>query len=81
VLNNLIRDAILSKANTGQIRAIARESSRLVSIREDGFYKAAKGLTSLEEVIRVTPYNESDIGLVRSAEEIVTLCEEGYFAG
>lgn len=81
VLNNLIREAILTKANSGQIRAIARESTRLVSLREDGFFKATKGLTSLEEVLRVTPFNESDVHLVRPADEIVTLCEEGYFAG
>jgi type IV pilus assembly protein PilB len=80
VLNNLIRDAILGKANSGQIRSIARESTRLVSLREDGFYKATRGLTSLEEVLRVTPFSESDVNLVRSSEEIVSLCEEGYFA-
>lgn len=80
VLNNVIRDAILAKASSGQIRALARETTRLVSLREDGFFKAAKGMTSLEEILRVSPFSESDNLLVRSSEELVALCEEGYFA-
>jgi type IV pilus assembly protein PilB len=79
VLNNQVRDAILAKAASGQIRSVARQTTGLVSLREDGFYKAAKGLTSLEEVLRVSPYSESDQGLVRSSEEIVAVCEEGFF--
>ncbi len=79
VLNNQIRDAILAKAASGQIRMVARESTGLVSLREDGFYKATKGITSLEEVLRASPFSESDLHLIRSAEELVGVCEQGYY--
>lgn len=80
VLNNDVRDAILTKSSSGQIRALARETTGMVSLREDGFTKAAKGLTTLEEVLRVAPFSEHDARFVRPSEEIVALCEEGFFA-
>lgn len=76
-VNDAIRDAILTRKTSGQIRLIAREKADLISMREDGFYKATKGITSLEEVVRVVFYNESDELSPRSAEEIVALCEKG----
>jgi type IV pilus assembly protein PilB len=78
VLNDPIRDAILTKAQYSTIRSIARESTGFVSLKEDGFYKAVKGATSLEEVLRVAPYNESDALLTRPSTRIVELCEHGY---
>ena len=36
--------------------------------------------TSLEEVLRVVPYNETDAQLTRSSSDIVQLCERGYAA-
>jgi hypothetical protein len=45
-------------------------------MREDGFYKATKGITSLEEVIRVVFHNEGDEMSPRAPEEIVALCEK-----
>jgi hypothetical protein len=50
----------------------------MVSMREDGFYKAARGITSLEEVLRVVYHNESDVETARTANEVVTLSEGGY---
>jgi len=44
-------------------------------LRENGFYKATKGITSLEEVLRLSSYNDSDALIQRSSEEIVALCE------
>lgn len=78
VVNDPIRDAILGKLPYTSIRSIARETTRFVSLKEDGFFKAAKGITSLEEVLRVVPYNESDAMLKRSSTQIVDLCERGY---
>ena len=78
VVNNEIRDAIQNKMPSAQIRHIARQSSGLISMREDAFYKATKGLTSLEEITRVVPYNEIDAQTARSSEDIVSLCEKGF---
>jgi type IV pilus assembly protein PilB len=75
IVNNDIRDAILNRQPTSQIRAVAREKGGLLSMREDGFYKATKGITSLEEVIRMASYNNSDTLLQRPSEEIVALSE------
>jgi type IV pilus assembly protein PilB len=78
VVNDAIRNAILSRKTSDQIRNIAREETGMVSMREDGFCKAAKGITSLEEVIRVTNNNETDIETSRTADEIVAILEGGY---
>jgi type IV pilus assembly protein PilB len=78
VINDPIRDAILARAPYQAIRSLARDTTGLVSLKEDGFYKASRGITSLEEVLRVVPYNESDSRLTRSCAEIVGLCEGGY---
>ena len=78
IINDQIRDAIINKMPYSTIRSIARESSGFISLKEDGFYKASKGVTSLEEVLRVVPYNESDALLTRSSTKIVELCEHGY---
>lgn len=75
IVNNDIRDAILNRMATSQIRTVAREKGGLLSMREDGFYKAAKGVTSLEEVIRMASYNDGDTLLQRPSEEIVALSE------
>jgi type IV pilus assembly protein PilB len=75
LVNNEIRDAILKNLPTSQIRAIAREHTGMISLRENGFYKATTGITSLEEVLRLSSYNDSDALIQRSSEEIVALCE------
>ncbi len=76
LVNDAIRDAILARKTSGQIRLAAREHAKMVSMREDGFYKATKGITSLEEVVRVVFHNESDDLSLRSAEELIDLCEK-----
>ena len=75
IVNNDIRDAILNRLPTSQIRAVAREKGGLLSMREDGFYKAAKGITSLEEILRIVSYNDGDALLQRPSEDIVALSE------
>ncbi|MDY6844615.1 MAG: GspE/PulE family protein, partial [Thermodesulfobacteriota bacterium] len=77
VVNDSIRDAILSRKTSSQIRIIARDQANLISMREDGFYKATRGITSLEEILRVVFYNESDEFSPLSADKIITLCEKG----
>lgn len=75
VVNDAIRDAILTRKTSTQIRVIAREEAQLISMREDGFYKAALGVTTLEEIVRVVFHNESDELAPRSVAEILALCE------
>jgi len=78
LVNNKVREALLARSPSNKIRSVARQSSWLVSMQEDGFYKATKGITSLEEVLRVVRYNESDAQLPLSSEELVALCEDRY---
>lgn len=55
ILDTPVRDAILARATSHQIRSISRESSQLVSLLEDGIASAAGGLTTISEVIRTLP--------------------------
>ncbi len=75
VVNDAIRHAILSRKTSNQIRDIARQTAQLVSMREDGFYKAARGITTLEEILRVVYHNEGDEKIYRTADEIVEILE------
>jgi len=55
MLNEMVKDAILARKTSYEIRRISVESSGLVTLLEDAIYKAANGLTSYEEIIRKVP--------------------------
>ena len=55
VLNESVRDAILARKTSHQIRQISIESTGLVTLFEDGISKAAEGITTIEECIRCLP--------------------------
>jgi type IV pilus assembly protein PilB len=55
VLDAAVRDAILTRKTSQEIRRISRESSGLVSLFEDGVAKLAAGLTTPAEVLRMLP--------------------------
>lgn len=74
-LNEAIREAILDRKPAATIRGIARTEAKLVSMAEDGLYKAIEGLTSLEEVLRVAFVNEYDAQTPWDAEEIYRICK------
>ncbi|MCG8683798.1 MAG: Flp pilus assembly complex ATPase component TadA [Desulfobacterales bacterium] len=52
---NMIRDAVLAKKTTHELREIGLEHAGLLTLFEDGLVKAAIGLTTLEEVLRALP--------------------------
>jgi type IV pilus assembly protein PilB len=55
VLNEPVRDAILEKKTSYQIRNISIESTGLVTLMETGIAIAATGATTIEEVLRCLP--------------------------
>jgi type IV pilus assembly protein PilB len=55
VLDAAVRDAILQRRTSHEIRQISRESTGLVTLFEDGIAKAARGETTIHEVVRVLP--------------------------
>lgn len=55
VLNELVREAVLSRKTAHEIRRVCIEGSGLVTLLEDGIAKAAAGLTSFEEILRQLP--------------------------
>jgi type IV pilus assembly protein PilB len=55
VLNEMVKDAILNRRTSYEIRRISIETSGLVALIEDGLYKASYGLTSIQEVLRHLP--------------------------
>jgi type IV pilus assembly protein PilB len=55
VLNEIVKDAILGKKTSYEIRRVSTETSGLITLLEDGLTKAALGETSLQEVLRHLP--------------------------
>lgn len=56
-VTNLIRQAIADNSDVNKIRKLARDSG-FRSLLEDGLLKAAKGVTTVEEVLRVCSLDE-----------------------
>jgi len=52
-----IKELVLAKAGESKIKAAARAEG-MKTMREDGLAKAIAGLTTLEEVLRVTAADE-----------------------
>ncbi|MBF0549786.1 MAG: Flp pilus assembly complex ATPase component TadA [Deltaproteobacteria bacterium] len=55
ILNEAVKDAILSKKTSYEIRRLSVQSSGLVTLLEDGLAKAATGQALLHDVIRLLP--------------------------
>lgn len=55
VMDETVREAILHRKTSQEIRRLARETSQVVSLFEDGVNKAAKGWTTIHEVNRMLP--------------------------
>ncbi|MCP4722883.1 MAG: Flp pilus assembly complex ATPase component, partial [Desulfobacteraceae bacterium] len=51
----MIREAVLAKKTTHELRQIGLEHAGLITLFEDGLVKAAIGITTLEEVLRALP--------------------------
>lgn len=69
VLNEAVREAILERKTSHEVRQISCESTELLSLMEDGMYKVLQDLTTVEEVYRIAPRSPSN----RSVEEISKL--------
>ncbi len=69
VMNEMVKDAILNRKTSYEIRRISVETSGLVTLLEDGLLKAAQGQTSLQEVMRHLP----KVAAPRSLREIARL--------
>jgi type IV pilus assembly protein PilB len=55
ILNEQVKDALIQRRTSYEIRRISTESTGLVSLLEDGILKAIAGETSFEEIIRALP--------------------------
>lgn len=55
ILNVMVKDAILRKCTSHEIRRISLETSGMVTLLEDGLVKASRGETTLTEVFRYLP--------------------------
>ena len=56
--NDEFRDAILNRATSRELRALARELSGYLSLQEDGMLKAASGETTFEALANSLPRDE-----------------------
>ena len=55
ILNEFVRDAILNNRPSYEIRKICMETAGLVTLFEDAVYKAAAGITTIDEIFRCVP--------------------------
>ncbi len=55
VLNEQVRDALIARKTSYEIRRIGTETTGMVTLLEDGILKALQGLTTLDELIRTIP--------------------------
>ncbi|HEB49479.1 MAG TPA: secretion system protein E [Desulfobulbus sp.] len=55
VLNEEVRNGLIQRLTSHQIRRISIESTGMLTLFEDGLYKAAQGITTVDEVIRSLP--------------------------
>jgi len=54
-MDESVRDAVLERRPSKELRQISIESSGLVTLLEDGVIKAAQGITTLDELLRSLP--------------------------
>jgi len=52
VVNEEIKEMVLHRASAGEVGRAAVQEGGMVRLREDGLLKAAKGITTIEEVLR-----------------------------
>ncbi|MBW1853041.1 MAG: Flp pilus assembly complex ATPase component TadA [Deltaproteobacteria bacterium] len=55
ILDEPIRDSILERKTSHQIRNVSIQSTGLITLLEDGIVKAASGITTIEEILRCLP--------------------------
>lgn len=55
VLDEYVRDAVLSRKTSHELRQISIESAGLMTLLEDAIYKAAIGNTTVDELLRCVP--------------------------
>ena len=55
IVNEDVRDGLIDRKTSHQIRRISIESTGLVTLLEDGLLKASVGLTTVDEVFRCLP--------------------------
>lgn len=72
LLNEMVKDAILSKKTSYEIRRISTETTGMVTLLESGLAKAAQGVVSLQDCVRLLPR----IGRPRPIAEIRRLLGE-----
>lgn len=53
VMDDAMRDIVTRNPDVNQLRKVARERG-LVTLRQDGFEKVLKGMTTVDEILRVT---------------------------
>ena len=53
IMDDGLRDMVTRNPNVTELRKLCRERG-LVTLRQDGFEKVTKGLTTIDEILRVT---------------------------
>jgi type II secretory ATPase GspE/PulE/Tfp pilus assembly ATPase PilB-like protein len=54
MINDELREMIVTRKSAGQMQEVARKKYGLQLMREDGWNKVRLGLTTIDEIVRVT---------------------------
>jgi len=78
-MNDEIREYLIQRKTSTEIKAMAHNKLGVLSMMEDGFYKALKGITTPEEIIKSVYTKEEENFDIRTVEEVVQMCEGNVF--
>jgi len=79
-INDELRDAFLKGATSGEVLGIARSTMPFLTINEVGMLKAIRGVTTVEEVLRVAPLvsRDREIKNPLTVQEIERISERSF---
>lgn len=75
-VDEITRGSLLHTQNSQMLRSAARQ--RMISLLDDGIFKALQGVTSLTEVMRLLPPQSGPQLKDRSTAEIYDMCKTRY---
>lgn len=75
-IDEVTRTSLLQSQNSHMLRSAARQ--RMITMLDDGIYKALLGTTSLTEVLRIMAPQSGPLLKERSASEIYDICRTRY---
>ncbi|MFH0838756.1 MAG: ATPase, T2SS/T4P/T4SS family [Candidatus Omnitrophota bacterium] len=78
LIDEALKDLILKKVHSGQIKKVALARG-MRTLRQDGWYKTISGITTPEEVMKVTSVEETADSAKGPSAALATTVDEAFF--